>query len=278
MGKRYGFVTPGDMYAYYYNTEWVRFLVVITAFLYATFYSALQLTAGRRPFSLCHRRPLGVRRHFHGLYRLVLHLHRRIAGLHLGGGDPVRASGFRHCHPGGLCIGPFRRVDQLFLGDRQAGVQIPGSARAHQLHGGTAGMDHGDDFVLYVRLMGIQSSPAFTMWTFGIKSPSPGLAARLHVHIRCGIRPVFFTAFQGMGAIVLQKTGVLALASDRDVVPILMKNYLPPVMLAWSSSGQSPPCIPPPPRISAPAAPFCSGTSGGGMCANRSAATPSRSG
>ena len=45
MGKRYGFVTPGDMYAYYYNNEAVRFLVVATAFLYATFYSALQLTA-----------------------------------------------------------------------------------------------------------------------------------------------------------------------------------------------------------------------------------------
>ena len=33
MGKRYGFITPGDMYAYYYNTEAVRWLVVLTAFL-----------------------------------------------------------------------------------------------------------------------------------------------------------------------------------------------------------------------------------------------------
>jgi Na+/proline symporter len=34
-----------------------------------------------------------------------------------------------------------------------------------------------------------------------------------------------------MGAIVLQKSGVLQFANDRDVVPILMKNYLPPFML-----------------------------------------------
>jgi len=45
MGKRYGFITPGDMYAYYYNNEAIRWLVVLTAFLYAMFYSALQLTA-----------------------------------------------------------------------------------------------------------------------------------------------------------------------------------------------------------------------------------------
>ena len=30
MGKRYGFITPGDMYAYYYNTEAVRWLTVLT--------------------------------------------------------------------------------------------------------------------------------------------------------------------------------------------------------------------------------------------------------
>jgi SSS family solute:Na+ symporter len=28
MGKRYGFITPGDMYAYYFNTEAVRWLLV----------------------------------------------------------------------------------------------------------------------------------------------------------------------------------------------------------------------------------------------------------
>jgi SSS family solute:Na+ symporter len=45
LGKRYGFITPGDMYAYYYNNEPLRFLVVMTAVLYSIFYSAVQLMA-----------------------------------------------------------------------------------------------------------------------------------------------------------------------------------------------------------------------------------------
>ena len=80
--------------------------------------------------------------------------------------------------------------------------------------------------------MGIQSSPAFTMWTFGIKDPKP--LAWQHVFMSTfivGFALFFFTAFQGMGAIMLQKAGILEFASDRDVVPILMKNYLPPFML-----------------------------------------------
>jgi Na+/proline symporter len=35
LDKRYGFITPGDMYAHYFNTESVRWLVVVTAILYA---------------------------------------------------------------------------------------------------------------------------------------------------------------------------------------------------------------------------------------------------
>ena len=50
MGKRYGFITPGDMFAYYYNTEAVRWLVVFTAFLYSMFYSAVQLMASAALF------------------------------------------------------------------------------------------------------------------------------------------------------------------------------------------------------------------------------------
>ena len=50
MGKRYGFITPGDMYAYYFNTEAVRWLAVLTAFLYSMFYSAVQLMASAALF------------------------------------------------------------------------------------------------------------------------------------------------------------------------------------------------------------------------------------
>ena len=50
LGKRYGFITPGDMVAYYYNTEAIRWLIVFTAFLYSMFYSAVQLMASAALF------------------------------------------------------------------------------------------------------------------------------------------------------------------------------------------------------------------------------------
>jgi len=52
MGKRYGFITPGDMFSYYYNSEAIRFLVVVTAVLYAVFYSAVQLMAAAALFNV----------------------------------------------------------------------------------------------------------------------------------------------------------------------------------------------------------------------------------
>jgi solute:Na+ symporter, SSS family len=52
MGKRYGFITPGDMYAYYFNSEAARWLCVITAVLYSIFYSAVQLMAAGALFEV----------------------------------------------------------------------------------------------------------------------------------------------------------------------------------------------------------------------------------
>jgi len=80
MGKRYGFMTPGDMFAYYYNNEAVRWLTVLAAFLYSIFYSGLQLIAAAKLFYWT----AGVPEN-----RLVLCGHRRSESLHLGGGAPV---------------------------------------------------------------------------------------------------------------------------------------------------------------------------------------------
>lgn len=232
MGKRYGFVTPGDMYAYYYNNEAVRFLVVATAFLYATFYSALQLTAAG------------------ALFHYVTGLPAAYGAIFMG-----FIVWFYIC-TGGLKASTWVGVIQFIL--LVSGIIILGAYVLHQFGGWTqfaAQMATLEARYLEVpsiinftvgerawtgvmilsymfALMGIQSSPAFTMWTFGIKDPKP--LAWQHVFMSTfivGFALFFFTAFQGMGAIMLQKAGILEFASDRDVVPILMKNYLPPFML-----------------------------------------------
>jgi SSS family solute:Na+ symporter len=84
-------------------------------------------------------------------------------------------------------------------------------------------------------LMGIQSSPAFTMWNFGIKSPKvlAWQQAFMTVFV-VGFSLFFFAAFQGIGAKILQLQGVgefATLAKDSAVVPLLMKTYLPPMVL-----------------------------------------------
>jgi Na+/pantothenate symporter len=81
-------------------------------------------------------------------------------------------------------------------------------------------------------LMGIQSSPAFTMWTFGIKSPKPLAWQQAFMStFVVGFALFFFTAFQGMGAKILELEGVMHFAKDSDVVPMLMMKMLPPFVL-----------------------------------------------
>ena len=53
-------------------------------------------------------------------------------------------------------------------------------------------------------LMGIQSAPAFTMWSFGNQSPKPFAPQQVWASSFCiGLILFFFTAFQGMGAHLL---------------------------------------------------------------------------
>jgi solute:Na+ symporter, SSS family len=232
MGKRYGFITPGDMYAYYYNNEAIRWLVVLTAFLYAMFYSALQLTAAGALFHYVTGQPAAFGAIFMGF---IVWFYVCTGGLKAS--TWVGVVQFVLLVSGIIILGAYvlahfggwsnfsSQVAQL----EAKYLEVPGVIKF------TVGKRSwtGVMILTYMfALMGIQSSPAFTMWTFGIKSPRP--LAWQHVFMSTflvGFALFFFTAFQGMGAIILQKTGALELASDRDVVPLLMKNFLPPFML-----------------------------------------------
>jgi Na+/proline symporter len=83
-------------------------------------------------------------------------------------------------------------------------------------------------------LMGIQSSPAFTMWTFGIKNPKPLAWQQAFMStFVVGFALFFFTAFQGLGAKVLEVSGDPAFQNinQATVVPTLMKEFLPGIAL-----------------------------------------------
>ncbi|VEN73388.1 Sodium:solute symporter [Candidatus Desulfarcum epimagneticum] len=52
LGKRYGYVTPGEMYSDYYKSEWMRILTVIVALFFSIPYLGIQLRASGVLFNI----------------------------------------------------------------------------------------------------------------------------------------------------------------------------------------------------------------------------------
>ena len=240
LGKRYGFITPGDMYAYYFNSEAIRWLVVTTAVLYSIFYSAVQLMAAGALFNVI----AGVPFKFGAIFlSFIVWFYVCTGGLKastwvgviqfllLVGGIMILGWFVIHHPEFGGWSGFSESVNNL--GPRL--TEVPrvinfGLGGAEGETAWTAVM-----ILTYMfALMGIQSSPAFTMWTFGIKSPKPLAWQQAFMStFVVGMALFFFTAFQGMGAKILQLQGIEAFQgmTDKSVVPLLMQRFLPPVML-----------------------------------------------
>jgi len=237
-GKRYGFVTPGDMFAYYYNNEGVRYLVVLTAILYGMFYSAVQLMAAAALF------------HW-------------VTGMPVAWGAIIMAAiVWFYVVTGGLRASTWVGVIQFVL--LVAAIILVGAYTMAQF-GGWSGLSQEvanlPDKYLQVpsvinftvgettwtsimiltymfALMGIQSSPAFIMWQFGNKNPRPFAWQQVFMStFIVGFALFFFTAFQGLGAVVLNRAGELSLAADSDVVPQLMASYIPSFLLGITFIG-----------------------------------------
>lgn len=231
MGKRYGFITPGDMFAYYYNNEAVRWLTVLTAFLYSMFYSGLQLIAAASLFHWVAGVP-----HTFGLIFMAFIVWFYVVSGGLRASTWVGVLQFLLLVGGIILLGYFvissdaiggwSGLTQKMAGLEKRYTEVPGLIN-WGIGGGppwTAVM-----VLTYMfALMGIQSSPAFILWNFGIKSPRPLAWQQVFMStFVVGLALFFFTAFQGMGARILQLQGVLDIPSNADVVPILMTQFLP---------------------------------------------------
>jgi SSS family solute:Na+ symporter len=239
MGKRYGFITPGDMFAYYYNNEAVRWLTVITAFLYSMFYSGLQLIAAAKLFYWV----AGVPQTWGLIFMAFIVWFYVVTGglrastwvgviqfLLLVGG--IMLLGFYVITSD--AIGGWTAFTQALQGLDVKYLKVPRLINFGLGGGWTAVM-----ILTYMfALMGIQSSPAFTMWNFGIKSPKPLAWQQVFMStFVVGLALFFFTAFQGMGAIILKAAGVINPQVDGDVVPMLMHAFLPGPVLGLVTVG-----------------------------------------
>lgn len=235
MGKRYGFITPGDMYAYYYNSEALRWLTVVTAVLYSVFYSAVQLMASAKLFEVI----AGVPFTFGAIFMAFIVWFYVVAGG-MKASTWVGVIQFILMISGIIILGAYVLghfggwsgfVSELARIETKGYMEIPGLIHFELTRKWTA---------IYIltymfALMGIQSSPAFTMWNYGIKSPKPLAWQQAFMTVFVvGFSLFFFAAFQGLGAKILQLQGNPVFAgklTDGDIVPLLMKTYLPSFML-----------------------------------------------
>jgi len=262
LGKRYGFITPGDMYAYYYNNEVIRFLVVITAFLYSMFYSAVQLMAAGALFNVI----AGVPFTFGAIFlAFIVWFYVCTGGLKAS--TWVGVIQFLLLVGGIIILGFFVIKSPAFGGWGKFSAAVAGLETRllevpRVIHFGLGGAKGESAWTAVMiltymfALMGIQSSPAFTMWTFGIKSPKPLAWQQAFMStFVVGFALFFFTAFQGMGAKILELAAIgsdkidpdiikavmadglkgnldaFKAMTDKSVVPLLMKSFLPAPML-----------------------------------------------
>jgi len=229
MGKRYGFITPGDMFAYYYNNELVRWLTVLAALLYSIFYSGIQLIAASKLFFWVAGVPTTIGLVFMasivwfyvvtgglkastwvGVLQFIL----LVTGIALLGFYVVTSD----------AIGGWSGMSKSLAALDPKYSHVPGL-----IHWGIGGGWTAVMVLTYMfALMGIQSSPAFILWNFGIKSPKPLAWQQVFMStFVVGVCLFFGSAFQGMGAKILEVSGVMVIANNGDVVPKLMTQFLP---------------------------------------------------
>ncbi len=238
LGKRYGFVTPGDMYAYYYNNEGVRWLVVLTAVLYGMFYSAVQLMAAGALFHWVTGFPTTW-----GVFILAFVVWFYVVTGGLRASTWVGVIQFVLLVVAIILIGAYTLASFGGWGELSSQVaqlgenmrKVPGVIKF------TVGETSWTGIMILTymfALMGIQSSPAFTMWNFANKNPKPFAWQQVFMStFIVGFALFFFTAFQGLGAKILNQQGVLSITSDSDVVPQLMAQFLPPFFLGLTFIG-----------------------------------------
>ncbi len=227
LGKRFGYVTPGEMLSDYFQGDAIRILTVMVALLFSIPYLGVQLGASGFLFNVLTDDLVSVNVGMWVLSAVVL-IYVASGGLRavayvdtvqcilLAGGIVVTgfialdmAGGWTSLNEG------FARMAASDVGKwgvtadgHNAYFAIPGVIQFTAGLGKetpVGGLWTGVMVLTYMfALMGIHSAPAFTMWAFGNKDPKPFAPQQVWASSFCiGFILFFFTAFQGMGAHLL---------------------------------------------------------------------------
>jgi len=254
LGKRFGYVTPGEMLSDYFQGDGIRILVVCVALLFSIPYLGVQLGASGFLFQVLTD---GLVTKTFGMWVLsaVVFIYVASGGLRavayvdtlqcilLAGG--IIAIGFiAYGELGGFGafndamaklgqtdIGKWGTTKGMGGGDYNAYLAIPGVIQYTAGLGKetpVGGLWTGVMTLTYMfALMGIHSAPAFTMWAFGNQSPKPFAPQQVWASSAAiGFILFFFTAAQGMGAHFLGATPAVNAAGIgiSTVLPDLTAN------------------------------------------------------
>ena len=245
LGKAYKYITPGEMYSDYYGGNAMRLLTVLVAFLFSVPYLGVQLRASGSLFNVLSDGFISVNIGMFALTSVVV--------IYVASGG-LRSVAYVDCAQaillavgiiilGGVALyysggwsGFTTGIAKIVSSDISSGqnlttdgysmkIAIPGSIQMVSAGSkAVGGAWTGVMCMTYMfALMGIQSSPAFSMWAFANKTPQAFrwqqvVASSLIV----GIILFTFTIFQGLGAQILVDNGVLKNISDKNLVPELI--------------------------------------------------------
>lgn len=218
LGKAHGFITPGEMLGDYYRSDVIRILVVIVALIFSVPYLGVQLRASGFLFHVLTDEALSINAGMLILSAVV------IAYVASGG---LRAVAYVDTLQAVLlalgivligiitlnAVGGFGKLNegiyllsQLDQKRTPAGyshyIAIPGviqfvSAGAKAQGGAWTGVMN---LTYMFALMGIQSSPAFSMWAFSNRTPRSFAPQQVWASsFGIGLILMLFTAMQGLG-------------------------------------------------------------------------------
>ena len=219
IGKKFGFLTPGEMFSNYFRSDTIRILVVLVALVFSVPYLGIQLRASGFLFNVLTDQMFDVTTGMI-LLSLVVILYVASGGLRavayvdtmqcilLAGGIIVLGiitlsylGGFNNLIEG---IAVLSQADTKLTKEGYSHyVAIPGMIQFVDAGSKAVGGPWTGIMILtyMFALMGIQSAPAFTMWAFSNQSPKPFAPQQVWASaFGIGAILFIFTAIQGMGS------------------------------------------------------------------------------
>ena len=227
LGKRFGYVTPGEMLADYFKGDGVRILTVVIALCFSIPYLGLQLAASGKLFNVLSDGLFTVTAGTWVLAAVVL-IYVASGGLRaVAYVDTLQCvllafgivavgfiaydlvGGWTELNKGLANVAKVKGAKWGFTQDGYSSyLAIPGVIQFTAGLGKetpVGGLWTGVMVLTYMfALMGIHSAPAFTMWAFGNSDPRPFAPQQVWASsFGIGLILFFFTAAQGMGAHLL---------------------------------------------------------------------------